>query len=62
MICPADLCHQWCHKFIVLISLVKLLHAVEPAAVKTLDTGIGLGNVCRDLIDDLISESGIGAQ
>ena len=45
MIRPADLCHQWCHKFVVFISLVKLLHAVESAAFEALDAGIGLCNI-----------------
>lgn len=40
MVCPADLCHQWCHKSIVLISLVELLHTVEAAAVEAFDAGI----------------------
>ena len=62
MICPADLCHQWCHRFIVLISLVKLLHAVEPTTIKAFDTGIGFSNICRNFINDFISKSEISAQ
>ena len=62
MIRPADLCHQWCHKFIVLVSLVKLLHTVKSATVKAFDAGIGFGNVCRNFINNLISKSGISAQ
>ena len=40
MVRPADLCHQWCHKFIVLISLVELFHTVEAATVEAFDAGI----------------------
>ena len=40
MVRPADLCHQWCHKFIILISLVELLHTVEAATVEAFDAGI----------------------
>ena len=60
--CPADLCHQWCHKFVVLVGFVKLLHAVEPAAVEAFDAGIGLCDIRCHLVDDLITETGVGAQ
>lgn len=45
MVCPADLCHQWCHKFIVLVSLVELLHTIETATIETFDAGVLLRNI-----------------
>lgn len=62
MVCPADLCHQWCHKFVVLVGLVKLLHAVESAAVESFDAGIGRCDIRCHLVDDLVTETGVGAQ
>ena len=40
MVRPADLCHQWCHKFIVLLSLVKLFHAVETSTIEAFNAWI----------------------
>lgn len=62
MVCPADLCHQWCHKFIVLVSLVKLLHAVESTAVESFDARIGRCDIRCHFVDDLFTETGVGAQ
>ena len=45
MVCPPDLCHQWCHKFIVLVSLVELLHTIETATIETFDAGVLLRNI-----------------
>ena len=53
--CPADLCHQWCHKFVVLVGFVKLLHAVESAAVEAFDAGIGLCDIRCHLINMTLS-------
>ena len=49
MVCPADLCHQWCHKFIVLVSLVELLHTIETATIETFDAGVLLRNIKKYL-------------
>ena len=32
-VCPTDLCHQWCHKFIVLVGLEELLRTIETATI-----------------------------
>ena len=57
MVCPADLCHQWCHKFIVLVSLVELLHTIETATIETFDVGVLLRNVCGNFVNDLIAKA-----
>ena len=62
MIRPADLCHQWCHKFVVFVSLAKLLHAVESATFEALDAGIDLYDIRRHLVDNLVTGTGVGAQ
>ncbi len=36
----AFLCHQWCHKFVILVGLIELLHSIESAAVEAFDAGI----------------------
>ena len=61
MVRPADLCHQWCHKCIVLVRLVKLFHAVKPAPVESFDTGILFGNIAGNLVNHFIAKSGVGA-
>jgi hypothetical protein len=40
MICPTNLCHQWCHKFIIPIGFIKLLHSIQPTTGKSLNSGI----------------------
>ena len=62
VVCPADLCHQWCHKFVVLVGLVKLLHTVQPTAVEAFDAGIGRCDIRCHFVDDLVTETGVGAQ
>ena len=57
MVCPTDLCHQWCHKFIVLVSLVELLHTIETATIETFDVGVLLHNVCGNFVNDLIAKA-----
>ena len=57
MVCPTDLCHQWCHKFIVLVSLVELLHTIETATIETFDVGVLLRNVCGNFVNDLIAKA-----
>ena len=57
VVCPADLCHQWCHKFIVLVSLVELLHTIETATIETFDVGVLLRDVCGNFVNDLIAKA-----
>lgn len=57
MVCPADLCHQWCHKYIVLVGLVELLHTIETATIETFDVGVLLRNVCGNFVNDLIAKA-----
>lgn len=57
MVCPTDLCHQWCHKFIVLVGFLELLHTVETATIETFDAGVLLRNVCGNFVNDLIAKA-----
>ena len=56
MVRPTDLCHQWCHKFIILISLVELFHTVEAATVEAFDSGIFFYNIGGNIINDFITK------
>ena len=53
---PVDLCHQWRHKFIIPVSLIELLHAVQSAAIETLYLYAALRDVGCGLINDLITK------
>ena len=57
MVGPIDLCHQWCHKFIILVSFVELLHTIEPTAIKAFDARVLLRNVCGNFVNNLIAKA-----
>ena len=57
MVCPADLCYQWCHKFIVLVSLVELLHTIETATIEAFNAGVLLRNICGNFVNNLITKA-----
>ena len=62
MVCPTDLCHQWCHKFIIFVCFIKLPHPIEAAPVKPFKVWAALGDICSDFINYLIAKTEISTQ